>query len=127
MEICGFEQRRNEYIKPEIIILCETVHGYPYHQIASKHWWQGKKDSDTASVESVEPRKLYPFQPLALKPSRLNPAINKPGRVLVKRKGVRGNSGRFIVGILVVVGIVAIWFNWAQRSNWLENFLTQYN
>ncbi len=106
--------------KPKLSLLFETVDGYPYHDIASQHWWRRKKDSDAAPVEPVEAEARYPSQPLEIKPSTLEPIINKPGRVLVKREGVRGNSGRFIVGILVIVGIVAMRFNWARRDNWLE-------
>ncbi len=107
--------------KSKSSILYETVHGYPCHQTESKHWWGGKKDGDDSEpVEPVDAGRRYPFQPLKFKQNTLNAIINKPGRLLVKREGIRGNSGRFIVGILVIVGIVAMWFNWAKQSNWLE-------
>ncbi len=92
-------------------LICQTVHEYPK---------LGKLDGDPAPVEPAEPVLRFPFQPDEFKPSTLNAIINKPGRVLVKRKGVRGNWGRFIVVILVTVGIIAMLLNWAGRDNWLE-------
>ncbi len=112
-------------LKPKSSLLYETVHGYPYHQTLSKHWWRGKKDGDATHVQYVEASAFYPLPPVEYKPGTLEPIINKPGRVLVKGEGIRGNSGRFIVGILVIVGIVAMWFNWAGRDNWLERILTR--
>ena len=46
--------------------------------------------------------------------------INKPGRALVRRTGVRGNYGRIIAAILLTCGATAIGFNFAGRDNWLE-------
>ena len=46
--------------------------------------------------------------------------INKPGRALVRRTGIRGSYGRIIAAIVLVCGATVTGLNFAGRDNWLE-------
>ncbi len=75
------------------------------------------KVADDIEAGSVNHR---PFQECTYKPGTLDPVLNGPGRILVRRKGLRTNAGRGIVTGLLVLGVLFAYFNFAGRDNWLE-------
>lgn len=107
-----------------------TVQGYPV-QDTSYHWfpWVSKRKTsmpvEKASLTTtLAASDSFPikkdFEVCSYKPKTLEAVRNKPGRVLVKRKGVRGLGGRFIAASILVLGIISVLLNFAHRDNWLE-------
>ncbi|CAN8073046.1 unnamed protein product [Agarophyton chilense] len=82
------------------------------------------KSVDKAPIESMPASSelfvVEDFEDSTSKPKTLNAVINGPGRVLVKRKGIRGSGGRFIMATILALGILSIVLNFAKRDNWLE-------
>ncbi|KAI0560493.1 hypothetical protein FGB62_112g28 [Gracilaria domingensis] len=105
-----------------------TVQGYIVKNVARPIFWRVKGPVQPAESGSPEPDiphgdsgdVIKACKPMAYKPKTLNSVINKPGRVLVKRKGIRGAGGRFIVAGIITLGLICVVLNFAGRDNWLE-------
>ncbi|KAI0564015.1 hypothetical protein FGB62_31g03 [Gracilaria domingensis] len=111
-------------------LLYGTVQGYSF-RVPARPWyrWSTKRKSSkpdvSGSVDTTISSSDYrpiqkKFEVCSYKPRTLEAVLNKPGRVLVKRKGIRGLGGRFIAATILVLGIISVVLNIAGRDNWLE-------
>ncbi|KAI0557603.1 hypothetical protein FGB62_285g05 [Gracilaria domingensis] len=109
-------------------LLHGTVQGYS-RQVPARPWywwiiWQkASKPDENGSVDAAPPSvdvRPSRFEACSYKPKTVDAVLNKPGRVLVKRKGIRGLSGRLLAAAILVLGVVSVVFNFAKRDNWLE-------
>lgn len=103
------------------LLLEQTVHGYP----GSCRWKRLRERTRQKHVEKggEKAMHIYGHEAFEYKPVCLQWMVNKPGRILVKRRGLRGNAGRLFVIVVLIFGVLSMAMNWGKRETMLERVL----